>query len=259
MADAEEREEPEEAAVAARRRRPSRGRRGPDAAEEGSGLQPVVVVVHAWSTTVGAAVPFRCSASRPEQQLRERRWSAPAMPVPSTSTAVARDHVAGVRRPGAPRPRRSGCGPASRSREPAQVDRDAEHRVATTATRASGHSPSSTTGPQGHDLGDEPEHARRQPGRKQRQARAHASSGRRRRRLAARARPRVRSRAARRATTGDHGEGDERGDDVGEQVGAPTRADPAADSAASGSTTQPACATVDHASRRSRVGPDAGP
>ena len=146
-------------------------------------------------------------------------------------------------------------GVAQQHGEPAQVDRDAEHgverrrprRAATAPRRRPGAAP----GPWRPGR-----HSRREPGeREQGQSQRAAEQ---------RVRPQQpgvcreacgpgRRRRARRGvavTTCDHREGDQRRDDVGEQVAAGRRAPSRSSSADSGSTTQPACATVDQASSR---------
>ena len=250
---------------------------GADAAEEGSGLEPVEVVVHgvhASTLPVRAGVPDRlqagpCPSGQAEQsEDSQRRPSAEQ----AEDSSWGRSTQVATRRAGPPAPGRRArrrlppdrtvrlardrsSGAAQEHREPAQVDRDAEHRVDRPRRRPSSPQPLRHDRSQRHHLGDEADHARRQPG-----EREQGQAERRRRAPGARATGPVYAASVRRAsappaprraaTTCDHGEGDA-GSRRRRPAGSRRRPRPPPRTRpTSGSTTQPACATVDQASSR---------
>ena len=131
---------------------------GPHAAEQGSGLQPVVVLVHVCSQRGGVGGSFRQDSrprSSPGSTLNSTR-----MPVPT------HEHAPSPRARGPARARRAPSEPArvrlaEQQGEPAQVDGDAEHDRHH-GDQGERPQPGVDDRAQGHDLGDQADDAGRQ-------------------------------------------------------------------------------------------------
>ena len=236
-------------------------------AEERSGLEPVEVVVHVWlNDVVQAGVPdLRRPARRvpgrggpaggPRAQPSRRSTRSGAMLVrtraakvrataartagwarrPTSRAAPASPAGAAAAAAGSP----AGEGTARRHRlltgnraeqhpQPAQVDRDAEHRVGRGHHGEHPH-PARDHRSQRHHLGDEAEQPGRQAGQGQQgqaqPAGQHRVLAQQPPARAVRREGAGRRRAAQPGERGHHGEGQQGGDDVGQQVAAAAGAD----------------------------------